>query len=107
MTDRITIPLCTCSEHQLYHVGCDCGHEERWREAPKDVVYVWPKGYAHADGRARLHVLAGTPREEIKEKVFQQYGSFATISSIDRYDPNPVASVSEDTAAYYRKGDNS
>ncbi len=100
------ITPCTCTEHQLYHVGCDCGHEEAWHAAPKDTVRVWPKGYAHQDGTQILKVLAGTDKAEIEAKVRRFFGSFATISSISRYNPSPVT-VSEAEARYYTHRDNS
>jgi len=100
-----TIAPCTCTEHQLYHVGCDCGHEEAWYAAPKDTVRVWPKGYAHQDGTQIFKVLAGTETGEIEAKVRRVFGSWASISSITRYDPNPVT-VSEAQARYYTLHDN-
>lgn len=104
---RVQIDPCTCSEHQLHHVGCDCGHEEQWHAAPKDKVTVWPKGYADEAGTQTFHVLAGTPRNEIEQKVRKFFGSFASISGVTRHQFNPVPSVSEEAAAHYRKGDNS
>ena len=64
MTFRI--PACTCSDYQLYQVGCDC-------EAGDPVAHVscWPEGVAR--GRAA---------------TFKCRSSYAELEAQRRYGPN-------------------
>ena len=71
----------------------------------KDTVRVWPRGYAHEDGTSTIKVAADTPEHVIERIVRNQFGSFASISSITRARP-PVAPVGDEAARYYTRGDN-
>ncbi len=105
--ERITLAPCTCTEYQLRHVGCECEHMEQWLTAPKDKVLIWPNGYADVNGRCAFYVLAGTPLDEIEAQARRIFNCFTTVSEIVRHRFEPVAEVSEEDAAHYRKGDNS
>lgn len=59
---------CTCSEQQLYHVGCDC---IATREAK--VVRVFKNGYAD-DNQAKVIIAGGL---DVGMEVRRQFGSFA------------------------------
>lgn len=61
---------CTCTDAQLYHVGCDCS-------ATLDavIVDVWKDGYA-SDNKARITIEGGL---DVATEVRRQFGSFATI----------------------------
>lgn len=71
----------------------------------EDTVAVWPRGYAHEDGTAKIKVPAGTSEADIQRIIWKQFGSFASISGITRARA-PITQVSEAEAAYYRKHDN-
>lgn len=94
---------CTCSEYQLAQVGCDCGAEQAWIEAPKLTVEVWPNGYANSAGTRSIKMLATATEAQINAEVRRLY-SFGSISSIRR--PSTVAPVSEEYARMMTKGDN-
>ena len=71
----------------------------------EDTVAVWPRGYAHEEGTSKIKVPAGTPEADIQRIIWKKFGSFASISGITRARA-PIAPVSEEQAAYYRRHDN-
>ena len=71
----------------------------------EDTVAVWPRGYAHEEGTSKFKVPAGTSDSEIQREATKRLGALARISSITRARP-PVASVTEEQAAYYTRHDN-
>lgn len=71
----------------------------------EDIVAVWPRGYAHEEGTVKIKVPAGTPEANIERIIIKQFGSFASISGIDRARA-PIAPVTEEQARYYTLHDN-
>jgi hypothetical protein len=88
---------CTCSEYQLYQVGCDC-------EASYDavVVHVWKDGYA-SDNKGKLYIEGGLNVEAEVRKVF---GSFAKVYHSYKPNQGPARSIPDSQRQDTRK-DNS
>jgi hypothetical protein len=91
---------CTCSEYQLYQVGCDCGFVEKvdvW------TVVVNPRGYASEEGPKTIRVFSN---QNVDAEVCKTFGACAKVVRIIK----PVAyipPVSQTAAMAYSRNDNS
>ena len=68
------------------------------------IVEVWPRGYAHQDGTARLTI---EDHADPARAVRDAFGSFAKVSSARPAKPAPVEPVSEAYARMMSRNDNS
>lgn len=99
-----------CSDNYGCHFGFRSGLEKARAEFKlgyyaEDTVAVWPRGYAHEEGTSKFKVPAGTSEVDIQREATKRFGALALISGITRARP-PVAPVTEEQAAYYRRHDN-
>lgn len=68
------------------------------------IVEIWPRGYAHQDGLARITIADDAdPAREVRK----QFGGIASIFSVRPANPPPVEPLDEAYARAMSRNDNS